>query len=78
MIFEDGTHYEGEFKSAGVFSGKGILTFSSGDKIEGTLNGAWTDGVKINGVLQMNVSNPCLSPTSKPKYRINKLNLVQT
>lgn len=75
MIFEDGTHYEGEFRSAGVFSGKGTLTFSSGDKIEGVLNGAWTDGVKINSaVLHMNVSNPALSPNSKPRYVYYKYN----
>lgn len=71
MIFEDGTHYEGEFRSAGVFSGKGTLTFSSGDRIEGMLSGAWTEGVKINNAsLHMNVSNPALSGNTKPKYAI--------
>ncbi|XP_068620925.1 alsin [Battus philenor] len=67
MVFEDGTHYEGEFRSAGVFSGKGALTFSSGDRIEGSLSGAWTEGVKIsNAVMQLNVSNPALPANSKP------------
>ncbi|XP_047507077.1 alsin isoform X1 [Pieris napi] len=67
MVFEDGTNYEGEFRAAGVFSGKGTLTFSSGDKIEGSLNGAWTEGVKIsNGVMHLNVSNPAMPPNSKP------------
>lgn len=67
MVFEDGTHYEGEFRSAGVFSGKGILTFSSGDKIEGSLSGAWTEGVKIsNATMHLNVSNPVLPNNSKP------------
>lgn len=67
MVFEDGTHYEGEFRSAGVFSGKGVLTFSSGDKIEGCLSGAWTEGVKItNATMQLNVSSPALPSNSKP------------
>ncbi|XP_053601493.1 alsin isoform X2 [Plodia interpunctella] len=67
MVFEDGTHYEGEFRSAGIFSGKGVLTFSSGDKIEGSLCGAWTEGVKIsNATMQLNVSNPALPSNSKP------------
>lgn len=69
MVFEDGTHYEGEFRAAGVFSGKGTLTFSSGDRIEGSLNGAWTEGVKIsNGMMHLNISNPAMSQNSKPKY----------
>lgn len=68
MVFEDGTHYEGEFRSAGVFSGKGVLTFSSGDKVEGSLSGAWTEGIKIsNGIMHLNVSDPALSANCKPK-----------
>ncbi|XP_046588245.1 alsin isoform X5 [Neodiprion lecontei] len=66
MIFEDGTHYEGEFRSAGVFSGKGTLTFSSGDKIEGNMNGAWNEGVKITATLHMNVANCSSHVNAKP------------
>ena len=53
MVFEDGTHYEGEFKSAGIFCGKGTLTFRSGDRLEGNINGGWNDGVKVNAVLHI-------------------------
>ncbi|XP_059059278.1 alsin isoform X2 [Achroia grisella] len=67
MVFEDGTHYEGEFRSAGFFYGKGVLTFSSGDKIEGSLSGAWTEGVKLsNATMHLNVSNPTPPANSKP------------
>lgn len=66
MIFEDGTHYEGEFRSAGVFSGKGTLTFSSGDRIEGSMNGAWNEGVKITATLHMNVANGSSHVNAKP------------
>ncbi|XP_046736020.1 alsin isoform X3 [Diprion similis] len=66
MIFEDGTHYEGEFRSAGVFSGKGTLTFSSGDRIEGNMNGAWNEGVKITATLHMNVANCSSHVNAKP------------
>lgn len=77
MIFEDGTHYEGEFRSAGVFNGKGKLTFSSGDCIDGTFNGAWTDGVKINtGTLHMNISNPVPEPNTKPKFVHTYFNIM--
>lgn len=80
MIFEDGTQYEGEFKAVGIFNGKGTLTLSSGDKIEGILNGAWNEGIKIsNGSLHLNTVSPvekckpssfgklCVSPNNKWK-----------
>lgn len=66
MIFEDGTHYEGEFRSAGFFSGKGTLTFSSGDRIEGSMNGAWNEGVKITATLHMSVANETSHVNAKP------------
>lgn len=53
MILEDGTHYEGEFKGTGFLNGKGVLTLTSGQTIEGTLSGSWNDGIKINGTLML-------------------------
>ncbi|KAJ4433880.1 hypothetical protein ANN_16193, partial [Periplaneta americana] len=66
MVFEDGTHYEGEFRAAGVFSGKGTLTFNSGDRIEGSLHGAWNEGVKITGTLLKNTTTPQNQLNTKP------------
>lgn len=47
MVFQDGSYYEGEMRTAGVFSGKGTLVFASGDRIEGTMAGLWTEPIKI-------------------------------
>jgi amyotrophic lateral sclerosis 2 protein len=67
MVFEDGTHYEGEFRAAGVFGGKGTLIFNSGDRLEGILQGAWNEGVKITGTLHKNTTT--LSGQLKQKPR---------
>lgn len=66
MVFEDGTHYEGEFKAAGIFGGKGTLTFQSGDRLEGNINGAWNEGVKIIATLHMNNASGSVQSKSKP------------
>ncbi|XP_016915649.2 alsin [Apis cerana] len=66
MVFEDGTHYEGEFKSAGIFYGKGTLTFTSGERLEGNMNGAWNEGVKVIATLHMNKANGNIQSYSKP------------
>lgn len=66
MIFEDGTHYEGEFRAAGKFNGKGILTLNSGDMIEGSLSGSWNEGIKISaGTLHLTTNK--LTTSTKPK-----------
>ena len=57
MVFEDGTNYEGDFKSAGIFCGKGTLTFFSGDKLEGNFSGAWNEGIKVNSTLHIKKAN---------------------
>lgn len=67
MVFEDGTHYEGDFKGVGLFNGKGTLTFLSGDRIEGTLHGAWNEGVKITGTLHKNITNPPAQLKTNPR-----------
>lgn len=66
MVFEDGTHYEGELKSAGVFGGKGILTFCSGDVLEGNINGAWDEPVKVTATLHINKANTNSAINTKP------------
>lgn len=74
MIFEDGAHYEGEFKAAGKFNGKGVLTLSSGDKIEGSLSGSWNEGIKISaGTLHISATKETIKtkPKSFEKFCIN-------
>lgn len=53
MVLEDGTHYEGEFTSIGVFGGKGVLTFSNEEKLKGNFSGAWNEGIKVTATLQL-------------------------
>lgn len=66
MVLEDGTHYEGEFKSAGIFYGKGTLTFRSGERLEGNMTGAWNEGVKVIATLHMNKSGGAVQSNTKP------------
>jgi len=78
MVFEDGTHYEGEFKSAGCFNGKGTLTLNTGDRLEGSLQGMWNEGIKFAGTLFKNssVTSSLLASDraeSKPKYYLSVL-----
>lgn len=71
MVFEDGTHYEGEVRAAGQFSGKGTLTFSTGDRFEGSLHGSWNEGIKLTGTLHKNMPTNTNTPQrqkSKPRY----------
>ncbi|XP_071484586.1 alsin-like [Diadema antillarum] len=49
LVTEDGTCYEGELATGPTLNGKGTLTLPNGDVLEGTFNGLWGDGVKING-----------------------------
>ncbi len=56
MLFEDETCYEGTFADAGVFSGNGTLTYESGDRLEGSFYGNYTDGMKFNGTIFKNVN----------------------
>lgn len=66
MVFEDETHYEGEFKSAGIFGGKGVLTFPSGDKLEGNIYGAWNEPVKVTATLNINKASDDRKANIKP------------
>ncbi|KAG8034358.1 hypothetical protein G9C98_007434 [Cotesia typhae] len=66
MIFEDKTHYEGEFKSVGVFGGKGVLTFCSGDILEGHIQGAWNEPVKVTATLQIKKNSINIESNSRP------------
>ncbi|BFZ15627.1 hypothetical protein BsWGS_18666 [Bradybaena similaris] len=49
MISDDNTIYEGDFMDITHLSGKGILTLSSGDKLEGMFSGTLNEGLKVNG-----------------------------
>ncbi|XP_060076194.1 alsin-like [Ylistrum balloti] len=49
MLTDDNSCYEGEFSGITQLQGKGVLTLPTGDKIDGTFNGSWNEGLKING-----------------------------
>lgn len=68
MVSEDGAHYEGEFKAAGVLYGKGKMTFRSGDVLEGHLDGSWNEGVKVNATMHLNGSGSDSPVSPVPKY----------
>ena len=51
MLFEDETLYEGNFSDTGVFNGSGTLTYKNGDKLEGSFNGSYSNGMKFNGTI---------------------------
>ena len=50
-IFEDNAVYEGNFADAGIFSGQGVLSYSSGDSMVGYFDGTYTDGMRFNGTI---------------------------
>ncbi|XP_063613523.1 alsin-like, partial [Penaeus indicus] len=52
VILEDGTQFEGEVGPGGSFAGKGILSYPSGDVVEGSFSGSFPGPVKISGVLR--------------------------
>ncbi|XP_021370845.1 alsin-like isoform X2 [Mizuhopecten yessoensis] len=49
MLTDDNSCYEGDFNGITQLQGKGVLTLPTGDKIEGTFNGSWNEGLKLNG-----------------------------
>ncbi|CAH2305970.1 alsin [Pelobates cultripes] len=49
LLSEDDTVYEGEFSDDWTLNGKGVLTMSNGDCIEGLFSGVWGSGIKVNG-----------------------------
>jgi amyotrophic lateral sclerosis 2 protein len=57
MMTDDNSCYEGEFNSGTQLYGKGVLTFPNGDTIDGQFTGAWSEGIKVNGVLKKSIVN---------------------
>ncbi|XP_053328215.1 alsin [Spea bombifrons] len=49
LLSEDDTVYEGEFSDDWTLNGKGMLTMSNGDCIEGVFIGEWGSGIKVSG-----------------------------
>ncbi|XP_064466211.1 alsin-like isoform X2 [Ornithodoros turicata] len=52
MMFQDNTVFKGELGPGGTLNGKGTLTLSNGDIIQGTFYGMWSEGIRITGVYQ--------------------------
>ncbi|BFZ21760.1 hypothetical protein BsWGS_24799 [Bradybaena similaris] len=60
MISDDNTLYEGDFMDITYLSGKGTLTLSTGDKLEGTFSGTLNEGLKVNGMFIKSAASPSL------------------
>ncbi|CAB3990000.1 alsin-like isoform X1, partial [Paramuricea clavata] len=50
LLCHDNTKFEGDFCGDAQVNGKGVLTMPNGDRIEGTFQGQWNEGLKINGL----------------------------
>lgn len=57
MMFQDNTIFKGELGAGGSLNGKGVLSLSNGDTIQGTFCGVWSEGIKISGTYQKAVAD---------------------
>lgn len=57
MMFQDNTVFKGELGAGGSLNGKGVLSLSNGDTIQGSFCGVWSEGIKISGVYQKAVAD---------------------
>ena len=49
MMSDDNSLYEGDFLGITHLAGKGVLTLSTGDRLEGSFSGSLNVGLKVNG-----------------------------
>ncbi|CAG5116288.1 unnamed protein product [Candidula unifasciata] len=66
MVSDDNTLYEGSFTDITHLSGKGTLTLSSGDKLDGTFSGTLEEGLKVSGTFIKSATCPDLDQRSHP------------
>ena len=45
------TYYEGVFTGLNEVNGKGVMVLNNGDRISGTFDGTWADGIKMNNAV---------------------------
>lgn len=57
MMFQDNTVFKGELGAGGSLNGKGVLSLSNGDSIQGSFCGVWSEGIKVSGVYQKAVAD---------------------
>ncbi|XP_049267641.1 alsin isoform X2 [Rhipicephalus sanguineus] len=57
MMFQDNTVFKGELGAGGSLNGKGVLSLSNGDTIQGSFCGVWSEGIKISGIYQKAVAD---------------------
>ncbi|XP_039281236.1 uncharacterized protein LOC111057944 [Nilaparvata lugens] len=69
MMMDDGAYFEGEMKSAGVLNGRGSLVLAGGDRLEGSMHGVWSEGIKVTGVFHKGACPPppATARRDKPK-----------
>eukprot|EP00063_Salmo_salar_P062995 XP_014037830.1 PREDICTED: alsin-like [Salmo salar] len=59
LVSDDDTAFEGEFSEDWTPNGKGTLSMSNGDYVEGQFNGEWSSGLKIMGTyMKPDLSEP--------------------
>ncbi|XP_005106198.1 alsin isoform X2 [Aplysia californica] len=74
MVSDDNTLYEGDFLGITHLAGKGTLTLSTGDKLEGSFSGSLNEGLKVSGSFVKAASSSDSdrraqhSPSIKSKY----------
>ena len=45
------TYYVGVFTGLNEVNGKGVMVLNNGDRISGTFDGTWSDGIKMNNAV---------------------------
>ncbi|KAL1434228.1 hypothetical protein MTO96_011869 [Rhipicephalus appendiculatus] len=74
MMFQDNTVFKGELGAGGSLNGKGVLSLSNGDTIQGSFCGVWSEGIKISGIYQKAVADEqCSSDVDSLIHRDNKV-----
>ncbi|RZF32994.1 hypothetical protein LSTR_LSTR008707 [Laodelphax striatellus] len=77
MIFEDGALCGLEMKSAGVLNGKGTMVFACGDRLEGSMHGQWSEGLRVTGTFhKVACLNQLPPPTKREKPKNERIHIV--
>ena len=51
IMTSNDTYYEGVFTGLNEVNGKGVMVLNNGDRISGTFDGTWADGIKMNNAV---------------------------
>ncbi|XP_017279385.1 alsin isoform X2 [Kryptolebias marmoratus] len=59
LVSEDDTVFHGEFSDDWTVSGKGVLTLTNGDSLDGLFTGEWRTGLKVVGTYTKPAADEC-------------------